>query len=219
MSEINSVNVFSVEEERLKFRVIIGCGVVAGAGNHTGSFEIIIPPPTNFANSSNYNQATLKLDSFIANPAVAVVGPTWTDNVAVKKLGALIVKVDNPSSQSTNIKINTDIERQEGGVSQIGGFRQLLPLQIVNVGNTVAATAAPGGYAWTGIGSGIAATDPILSGNPFGQKVKISLVDPITNKVVWLQDAAGGGFGGANIGSYTFQFTITMIPNDRGKVS
>jgi hypothetical protein len=72
---------------------------------------------------------------------------------------------------------------------------------------------------WVGIGSGISATDPILSANPFGQRVKFSLINPVNDSKVWLVSAngAGGGPLGNNVGEYNLQLTITMIPNDRSE--
>ena len=66
MSEIQSVSVFSVDEERLKYRVIVGAGVI-GADDHKGEFEVFIPPPTSFANSQRYSQVvSVKIDSLTA---------------------------------------------------------------------------------------------------------------------------------------------------------
>lgn len=67
MSEnnINTVNVLSVDEERLKYRAIIHCSAV---GARKGEFNILLPPPTAFANSNHYNQCVIKIDSFTATP-------------------------------------------------------------------------------------------------------------------------------------------------------
>lgn len=240
MSEIQSVSVFSVDEERLKYRVIISAGVI-GAGDHKGEFEAYIPPPTAFANSNNYNQAIIKVDSFTATPIDTIADATWTDNgvparasppvpavpAALAKLGGVMIRANVGSSQPQSIKIDNTASLAIGGDNQVAGFRQFLPLQLVNVGTTGAGVAAAGpsptaeGYSWVGIGSGISATDPILSANPFGQKVKFSLINPVNDSKVWLVSAAGGGGGAAgnNVGEYTLQLTITMIPNNRSEGS
>lgn len=240
MSEIQSVNVFSVDEERLKYRVIISAGVI-GAADHKGEFEAYIPPPTAFGNSNNYNQCLIKVDSFTATPTDTIADATWTDNgvpgkpaavppvaavpAALAKIGGVMIRANIGSSQPQSIKINDTAGLAVGGDSQVSGFRQFLPLQIINVGTTGAGAAAAGplatneGMSWVGIGSGISATDPILSANPFGQKVKFSLINPVNDSKVWLVSAAGvgGGPAGNNVGEYNLQLTITMIPNDRSE--
>jgi len=238
MSEIQSVNVFSVDEERLKYRVIISAGVI-GAADHKGEFEAYIPPPTAFGNSNNYNQAIIKVDSFTATPIDTIADATWTDNgvpartlppvaavpAALAKLGGVMIRANVGSSQPQSIKIDNAASLAVGGDSQVSGFRQFLPLQLVNVGTTGAGAAAAGpiataeGFSWVGIGSGISATDPILCANPFGQRVKFSLINPVNDSKVWLVSAAGGGGGpaGNNVGEYNLQLTITMIPNDRSE--
>jgi hypothetical protein len=217
MSEIQSVNVFSVDEERLKFRVICAFDVVANV--HQGEFNFLLPPPTNFANNSEYSQATIKLDSFCACPAAAANDPSWTTGAggANRKEGAAIIELNIGSSQ-TNYNFTTNaVDIANGGQNRTAGFRQLIPMQIVNVGTpAVGSLVSANGAAWTGIGSGISATDPILSANPFGQKVQIRIVSPIAGIKMWLASVAGGA-GSANIADYLFQFTITMIPNNRGE--
>ena len=234
MSEIQSVNVFSVDEERLKYRVIVGAGVV-GADDHKGEFEVYIPPPTSFANSHRYNQCLVKIDSFTACPTDRITDATWSDGggfaagapvaAALIKTSGIIIRANIGSSQTSTSKIDTAEALAVGGDNQVAGFRQFIPLQLVNVGTTgngagaAGPTPSPEGFSWVGIGSGISATDPILSANPFGQKVKFTLINPIKNVKNWIVSAAGpgGGAGGANAAQYTIQLTITMIPNDRSE--
>ena len=73
MSEnnINTVNVLSVDEERLKYRAIVSCTDVGAVG---GRFSILLPPPTVFANSSHYNQCVMKIEAFTATPFSGVGG-------------------------------------------------------------------------------------------------------------------------------------------------
>tara|TARA_R110001599_G_scaffold4435_2_gene22924 strand:- start:2335 stop:3033 length:699 start_codon:yes stop_codon:yes gene_type:complete len=229
MSEIQSVNVFSVDEERLKYRVIVGAGVV-GADDHKGEFEVYIPPPTSFANSHRYNQCLVKIDSFTACPTDRIADATWSDGgsaaaaPALIKTAGIIIRANIGSSQTATSKIDSALALAAGGDNQVAGFRQFIPLQLVNVGTTgngagaVGPTPTAEGFSWVGIGSGISATDPILSANPFGQKVKFTLINPIKNVKNWIVSAgAGAGAGGANAAQYTIQLTITMIPNDRSE--
>ena len=223
MSEIQSVNVFSVEEERLKYRVIVGVGVI-GADDHKGEFEVYIPPPTSFANSHRYNQCLVKIDSFTACPTDAVADASWSDGgsaaapPALVKTAGIILRANIGSSQTATSKIDTALSLAAGGDNQVSGFKQFVPLQLVNVGTATGAAIGPVasalGFSWVGIGSGISATDPILSANPFGQKVKFTLINPITNVKNWIVSSAVGA-GSANAAQYTIQLTITMIPNDR----
>ena len=225
MSEIQSVNVFSVDEERLKYRVIVGAGVI-GANDHKGEFEVLIPPPTSFANSHRYNQCLVKIDSFTACPTDAVADASWSDGgsaagpPALVKTAGIIVRANIGSSQTSTSKIDTADALAAGGDNQVAGFRQFIPLQLVNVGTATGAAIGPVasalGFSWVGIGSGISATDPILSANPFGQKVKFTLINPITNAKNWIVSAFAGA-GSANQAEYTIQLTITMIPNDRSE--
>tara|TARA_R110000803_G_scaffold45329_2_gene95560 strand:- start:18 stop:665 length:648 start_codon:yes stop_codon:yes gene_type:complete len=213
MSEIQSVNVFSVDEERLKFRVIVGFDVIA-AGVHQGEFNFLLPPPTNFANNSHYSQALIKLDSFTACPVSAINDPAWTSGVApLRKESSTIIEMSVGSSQ-TNYNFTTNaLDLGIGGQNRTSGFRQLVPLQIINVGTPAVGTVPSAtGSAWVGIGSGISATDPLLSANPFGQKITIRTVSPISGSKMWLHSI---GAGQNNVGDYSFQFTVTMIPNNR----
>tara|TARA_R100000541_G_scaffold52736_2_gene60526 strand:- start:33 stop:713 length:681 start_codon:yes stop_codon:yes gene_type:complete len=223
MSEIQSVNVFSVDEERLKFRAIVCPNIVPN--EHQGDFEFILPAPTNFANNSQYSQAIIRLDLLTANPQANVADPVWIQSLggaqAATKLGCIQVRLDVGSSQTETIRINNNAELAEGGNAQIGGFRQLVPIQVVNIGTSGAGAGAAGplftneGACWTGIGASSVA-EPILCANPFAQKLKLSLINPLDNAKVWLASAAAGP-AFPNIGRYAFQFTITMIPNNRSE--
>ena len=220
MSEIQSVNVFSVDEERLKFRVI--CAFDEIAGENQGEFSFLLPPPTNFANSSHYSQALIKLDSFAATPAFAIPPavsvPEWaTDTGIARKQSAAIIELDVGSSQ-TCYNFTTDAnDLANGGQSRTAGFRQLVPMQIINVGTPgIGPSPTVNGFAWVGIGSGISATDPLLSANPFGQKIRIRIVSPISGRTMFIQD---NNFIGVNVADYIFSFTITMIPNNRSEGS
>lgn len=226
MSEnnINTVNVLSVDEERLKYRAIIHC---ANTAARFGQFNIIIPPPTAFANSSHYNQCVIKIESFTATPFPGANSEiaAWTDerSVAMTKLGGIIIGIDVGSSQVVSTKLTTLADIAEKGTSSVGGFRQFLPLQIVNTGTIVAAPGAPRpgevqgpsptafGFTWTGIGSGIASTEGILSANPFGSQLQIRLINPATGKNCYLTGAPLN----QDFGDYNLQISITMIPNDR----
>lgn len=225
MSEIQSVNVFSVDEERLKYRVILTAGnIAAPVGQHRGEINFYLPPPTNFGNNNNYNQALIKVDSFTACDDGAVIGSDacWTVSTGLVKTSGIIINADIGSSQAVQSQIVNAVQFASKGEPQVGGFRQFIPMQVVNVGTTGLGAGAAGpspsadGYCWVGIGSGIAATDPILSANPFGQNVKFRFINPDTNRQSWLV-SAGVGANTGNIGRYTISLTVTMIPNNRSE--
>jgi hypothetical protein len=64
MESINSVNVLAIDEERLKFRVIVGIAAGAGAAvpQVAGRYKVDLPPLTSFGNSNHYNQTTITCD-------------------------------------------------------------------------------------------------------------------------------------------------------------
>ena len=226
MSEnnINTVNVLSVDEERLKYRAIVSCTEVGAVG---GRFSILLPPPTAFANSSHYNQCVMKIEAFTATPFSGVGGnlAIWANNgigpLGRLKLGGVIIGIDVGSGQVVTSKISSVPELLQKGVPSLGGFRQFLPIQIVNTGtiDTInpdpleapGPTPTPYGFTWTGIGSGISSSDGVLAGNPFGQVLTIRMIDPTTGKDCYLSTDGNG----ADIGTYNFQISVTMIPNDR----
>jgi len=226
MSEnnINTVNVLSVDEERLKYRAIIHC---SDLGARKGQFNILIPPPTAFANSSHYNQCVVKIESFTATPFPgddSEIAAWHADgNATMIKLGGIIIGIDVGSSQVVSTKLTSLADVAEKGTSSVGGFRQFLPLQIVNTGTIVAVPGNPQpgevqgpsptafGFSWTGIGSGIASTDGILAANPFGSVLTVRMIDPSSGKNCYLTNAPAND----DFGNYNLQISITMIPNDR----
>ena len=64
MESIHSVNVLSIDEERLKFRVIVSFDGQAGRAppQRLGNYKFELPPLTSFANSNHYKQCTINLD-------------------------------------------------------------------------------------------------------------------------------------------------------------
>ena len=211
-NNINTVSVKSVDEERRKFRVIWSNAARFAGNDQKGEYKFNLPPPTSLANSHKYPNAIIKIDSFTAHTTNGVNDPTWYDLVAVAavKLPSIEIRLNIGSSQ---IVTNKTIGAAQLGTgdSQIGGFRQLLPLQIVNVGNVAGATPAADGYAWTAIGSGVAATDAMVCANPFGQQITLTLNVPFDEKRCYLRSA-----GGANVdaGLYTAQISIELIENN-----
>jgi len=203
------VNVYSVDDERLRFRVIIAIAAVANYDGR-GEYDVNIPIPTFFGNNEDYNACRIKCDSFAASGLGALVTPTWGSAAAVK-VPALELQLSCPSSQTSTSTIDSAVQAQQAGIHEISGFKQLLPGQIVNTGNGLVFTPAAGGYAWLSISG--RAENPIMAANPFGQKLTIRFIDPTSRDRVWIQDS-GAAIPGPDLGTYVMQLDITMIPNN-----
>lgn len=204
--EVNTVNVFSIDEEKLRYRIIVAV-MATGVQDFLGEFNVNVPPPTSLTNSEKYRQCRLKCDSFCAYTNAAVNASTWSDGAAVKE-PAIELQLSCPTSQSVTNFINDGAAAGQGGVNQMAGFRQILPGQVVN--NPVASFApANNGYSWMSISG--RAENPILCANPFGQQITIRLIDPITRDNIWLTDNA---LLGNDNGHYIFQFDVELVANN-----
>ena len=222
MESVNSVNVLSIDEERLKFRVIVSFDGQAGRAppERFGHYKFQLPPLTSFGNSDHYRQCTMKLDCMSCTSGLVPVGGVipqavgWSNGAALGKLSAVEVLANIPSSGTLG---NKQFAPTEVGVgtNTIGRFQQLVPLKLNNVGNNVGTRVSlvggndigTGSFAWQGEGFG----DPMMGGNPFGGPIEIKFQRP---------DLPAGGLAladvgtpGQDVGIYTMQFTITMVPN------
>ena len=212
---INSVNVLSVDEERRKFRVILGFTGAGAGGNPArtkteGQFTVNLPPPIAIANSDQFDNCVIKVDSFTAVADAAIVAPTWRYSGGILKVPAIEILGNLPSSNV--LSIDQDAAGDIGiGTIVNQGFAQLLPLQIVNVGDTASFTPAPGGFAATAIGSGVAASDAVLCGNPFGKDLTIRFTTPVIERGsnVWISQVGAA----QDVGYYALQLSIELIPN------
>jgi hypothetical protein len=207
MEEINTVNVLSINEEKLKFRVSVSFFGQQLAQNQ-GEYKFLLPIPTSLANSNEYNSCIMECSGFQAY-ALSVVGdPAWTSAVALSKVGTLELQLDVPSSQTTT---TTSLVAADSGVgnSRVGGYRELIFMECVSIGDNVGGVAIGGSTAsWRGKSS----STPVLCGNPFGKTISIRNSDPISDDLVWLISAAAGA-GTADRGCYIYSFEITMVPN------
>ena len=204
--EVNTVNVFSIDEEKLRYRIIIAV-MAAGVQDFLGSFALNVPPPTSLTNSEKYRQCRMKCDSFCAYTNAAVNATTWSDGAAVKE-PAIELQLSCPTSQTVTNFINVGDHAGQGGANEMAGFRQILPGQVVN--NPVASFApANNGYSWMSISG--RAENPILCANPFGQQITIRLIDPITRDNIWLTNNANLA---QDDGHYIFQFDVELVANN-----
>ena len=205
---LNTVNVVSIDEERLKYRVIVSF-FAPGITQNQGEYKFLLPIPTFFANSSHYNSCLINCNGFMSYAPGANNDPVWTTSGATSKVGALVLKFDIPSTQ-TSITSNIVAADDRVGNSKIGGYRELILLECKSIGAANGAAFALDGQtcSW----SGKSESQPVLCGNPFGQTVTITNSDPISDSPVWLI-SNGGGAGSADLGSYIYSFDVTMVPN------
>ena len=222
MESVNSVNVLSIDEERLKFRVIVG--IDAQNNNATpqrfGHYKFELPPLTSFGNSNHYKQCSMKLDCISCSSGLQLNGAGaipeavgWSNGVALGKVSALEVILDVPSSGTL---ANSQLAAADAGTgnNKIGRFIQLIPLQLNLVGNSLGTRISTvggldigtGSFAWQGEGFG----EAMMCGNPFGGPVEIKFQRPDLNLPLALVDV---GNAAQDVGIYSLQFTITMVHN------
>jgi len=213
--QINTVNVYSIDEERLRFRVVVA---IRAIGNYEGrgQYQVDIPIPTSFTNSHEYSQCLIKCDSMSAMGSGAAGLVSWCNPAAAGlKIASLELGLNVPTSQAVKSSI---IGANAGAVGQIiptdttmGSWRQICPGQIVTVGDgaTFGTVATSVNKAWLSISG--RAENPVLAGNPFGKQVSITFRDPLSDQYTYLQVPGAGGL--ADVGYYVMQFEITMVPN------
>lgn len=221
MKGTNVVNVVSIDEERLKFRVniaVVNRTNVPGAGTD-GSYPVELPIPTFFGNSNEYNSALIKCVGFGALLPGVFADPAW--NVGVPgaarqflKMSAVEIQLDVPSSQNTTITNGAAVAGAVAGnllgESRIGGFRELMFLKVVSVGDGNGNFDLASGRVacWQGESN----SDPLLCGNPFGKVLTITNRFPQNDEACYLSSVAAG-VGGGDLGEYTYTFDVTMVPN------
>jgi hypothetical protein len=214
-SGLNTVNVYSIDEERLRFRVIVAIDT-EGFYDAQGNYDIDIPIPTSFANSHEYSSCRIRCDTFtgVIRTAAQSANGIWTTPIGGQlRNGCVELQLSTPSSQTTLTSIDA-VANAVGGFNQpnveTGGFKQLIPLQYVAVGGLGAgwnpAVASSGG--WLGVG-GVRQSEAIICANPFGSRMRIRLVDPFTRNACFLADQAAAP--GVDLGRYCFQFEIEMV--------
>ena len=211
---LNSVQVYSVDEERLKFRVICSVeGAPAGAGGapNEGTYEFLIPPLTAFGNSHEYPNCRINCDAFLAHTPIGTNDGVCTMGGAAPaflRCSGVVVRLDVPSSQTM---INHQLLAAVAGVGthETGGFRQLVPTELKLIGAGAGGIAVAGSYGWAGEGVG----EPIICANPFGQTIRITLHHPQENFDTYLC-SQGNGAGSQDFGLYVWQFTMQMVPNE-----
>tara|TARA_S200002703_G_scaffold140581_1_gene131913 strand:+ start:3631 stop:4275 length:645 start_codon:yes stop_codon:yes gene_type:complete len=213
MSEgINTVNVLAIDEEKLKFRVT----ATFAAPNITvdqGEYKFLLPIPTALANSNEYNSCVIDCNGFQAYALGGIGDPCWSVDIPGaaqrKKIGCIELQLDIPSSQT--VTTTSAVAATSGvGNSRVGGYRELLFLQVNSVGDGNGNVDSASGRCavWTGESP----AKPIMCGNPFGKTITIRNHDPLSDSDCWLVSFAAGA-GSADVGHYVYSFDITMVPN------
>ena len=212
---LNTVNIYSIDEERLRFRVI--CAIdCAGNYDAQGDYDLDIPIPTSFTNSHEYSSCRIRCDTFTAciSAAAGAANAVWTTRAGgFLRNGCVELQLSAPSSQTTHTAIDAAAGNpgsfNEPNV-ETSGFKQIIPLQFVPIGGLAAAwnpaLAISGG--WTGIG-GVRQSEAIICANPFGSRMRLRLVDPFSRLPIFLANAAAAP--GVDLGRYCFQFEIEMV--------
>lgn len=214
MSEINTVNVFSIDEEKLKFRVTATFSAPnMRAGDKSGEYKFDLPIPTSLANSYEYNSCLIECNGFQAYCLGTTADPCWNVDLGaglLVKVAAVELKLDIPSSQTVTSN-QDDVPSSGIGNNKIGGYRDILFLDCHSVGDGNGNVVLAGRTAaWTGQSH----AGPIMCGNPFGKTLTIRNNNAINDHKMWLvSSAAGAGAGGPDLGHYIYSFDITMIPN------
>jgi len=209
-SGLNTVNVFSIDEEKLKFRATVSFSAPNIAQN-SGEYKFTLPIPTALTNSHEYNSCLIECKGFQMYALGGVADPVLNLDVGggvFVKAGCIELQVDIPSSQTIT---TTNVVARDSGVgnSRIGGLRELLFLECKSIGDGAGNVALAGRSAcWTGTSQ----SSPVLCGNPFGSLITIRNHDPISDDKVWLVSQAAG-VGTADLGHYIYSFDITMVPN------
>ena len=226
MSEKNVVNVYSIDEERLKFRIVVAInarvqGLVGPNTFGQGSYDIDIPIPTSFTNSHEYTACRIKCDAMSAWSDGALNTCSWGNSVRAKKLGALELQLSAPSSQATGSYIVESAAAAAAAFRQTyqlenQGFKQIITGSVVPQGNAVTwgpAVPAAAGQSWN---SSPQVCDSIMCANPFGQKITLRFVDPTevaAERQVWILDSGVAGPPRTDQGFYVLQFDVQMVPN------
>jgi len=232
--ENNSVNVVQlkdIKEERLRFRVILGLNGPSYENSNKGRgvYDVNFPPLTSFGNSAHYEQCLIKVENITLTPSGAA-RPSWCSEdvlgaAAYIKLGAVSVTLSTPSSQVCHTEVNDSKAGQPvnfqspdfGGRSDIGRFRQMIPIQRIDcgdpTGNPLTGAAADGAMlGWRGFTD---SSEPVMCSNPFGQKATITLSSPAIDSIkCYLADVGGGVAPQPDIGDYCISFIIEMIPRN-----
>lgn len=230
-SSVNVVQLKDIKEERLRFRVILGLNGASYENSNKGRgvYEVNFPPLTSFGNSAHYEQCLINVEAIALTPSAAAQ-PAWCSpdvpgvGAAYIKLGVISIALSTPTSQVCHTEVNdagnNPVNFQSpdyGGRSDIGRFRQMIPIQRVDcgdpTGNPITGAAADGAMlGWRGFMDN---SNSVMCANPFGQKATITLSNStIDSSKCYLADVAAGAAPQPDIGDYCISFIVEMIPRN-----
>lgn len=209
---INSVNVLSIDEEKLKFRITATFSAPNITQNE-GIYKFELPIPTALANDQDYNTCVIDCNGFQAYALGNVADPCWSVDIpgATQRIkqGCIELQLDIPSSQTITSTQSRAVASGSGD-NRIGGYREILFMDCHSVGDGNGNVDSASGRcaAWTAQSP----ARPVICGNPFGKTITIRNHDPINDSLCYLVSFAAGA-GSADVGHYVYSFDITMIPN------
>ncbi len=209
---INSVNVLSIDEEKLKFRITC----TFSAPNNTineGVYQFQLPIPTALANNEDYNSCVIDCNGFQAYALGGVADPCWSIDLPGGaqriKQGCIELQLDIPSSQTITSTQSRPVVSGVGD-NRIGGYREVLFMKVDSVGDGNGNVDSASGRC--AVWNGSSPARPIICGNPFGKTITIRNHDPINDSKCYLVSFAAGA-GSADVGHYVYSFDLTMVPN------
>lgn len=220
-SVVRVEKVYGLDEEKLKFKVIIGKQF---RQSDKGNYNMNMPFLTDDTNSDKYSNAIIKLDCISirceSNVGTPNANPIWTRDGAggagLEALNSVVLVMDLPSRQTTR-----DATETSGNQNQFNyKYQELIPLKNYFMGNYQGVEPEPHGggvkpagnsfgYVWSPNSEGV------MCANPFGKEIKYyfnTAHDPANPLKIYLGQA-----GDANDFDFTnisMQFSITLLPNN-----
>ena len=230
-SAVRVQRVFELDEQKLIFKVIVN--QEANGRNH-GTYSFDLPPLTDDANSSNYNQAIIKLDKIVIDPmtftapgpvVVNNANPIWTDSETLagagsKAFGAMILNLNLPSRNTGRAVRNTNNGNLQNS-NFYYKFQELIPTFWEWRGNYQGVQTTNNGPPPVANGNSYAIRhqpnhEGVLCANPFGSAITFNFNIPSdveAPKNMYLCDIANGSNPRDDITRIDMQFTITLLKN------
>ena len=230
-SAVRVEKVFSLDEEKLKFKVIVGKQF---GQTDKGNYKFTLPFITDDTNSNKYSNAIIKLDCISirceSNLLTPNARPIWTRDgvggVGSEGMNAVVLCMDLPSRQTTRHSTQT------GGLIDDENdfnykYQELIPLKSDFKGNyqgiepnpAAAVGLPPGAVLGNSFGYNYSPNNEgVMCANPFGKEISYYFNKPHSPETplkFYL-----GNFGDANDLDYTniaFQLSITLLSNNMVK--
>ncbi len=228
-SAVRVQRVFELGEQKLVFKVIVSQAAVST--NH-GVYSFDLPPLTDDTNSTEYNQAIMKLDTIIIDPisfSIPGIPPNvennanavWTDRETLAAgasvpFGGVILSMNLPSRNCGRVVHNSGNPTLHNS-NYYYKFQELIPAFWEFRGNYQG--IYPGGLGAVGNQYAIKHQpnhEGVLCANPFGSKISYNFNIPAdieAPKNIYLCDRTNGTNPRDDITRIDMQFTITLLKN------